>query len=66
INCAPVHRFQPGMGRLLRLPARIKAGSYRQSVRCMVMHGAESHGMRFWAVFGEKTGVFMAQGVKPP
>jgi len=44
--------------------ARIQDGNARQSVRCMVMLGAENHCMRFWAVFGEKTGFFMSQGVK--
>ena len=37
-----------------------------QSVRCITIHARKTLCTRFWRVFGEKAGGFVAQGVKSP
>ena len=64
INCAPVHRFLLALVQILSHPAWIQAKIARESVRCIVMHRAENLSARFWRVFGEKMGLFMAQATE--
>ena len=66
INCAPVHRFLLALVQILSHPAWIQAKIARESVRCIVMHRAENLSARFWRVFGEKMGLFMAQATETP
>jgi len=47
--------------------ARVIFGEiWRYASGCMAMHTPKNSPVRFWRVSGEKTGFFMAEGVKTP
>ena len=66
INCVPVHRFRVGRTPETGLTPAEWREFPRYALARILMHAVKTEPARFWRVFGEKMGLFMAQATETP
>lgn len=66
INCVPVHRFRIRRTSETGLTPAEWREFPRYALARILMHAVKTEPARFWRVFGEKMGVFMAQATETP